>query len=275
MTYIQALFLGIVQGLTEFLPISSSAHLVFIQHLFHIKEPMLFFDIMLHLGTLASILIFFRNDLLKIIRALMGVAHTEPGDAWQITQAQAWRYAAFVILGTIPAGIAGVLLGDVVESAFGGIRTAAVCLFVTGAVLFAVERARPGRSEAYEIAWTAILIIGLAQAVALLPGISRSGSTICAALFLGMNRNAAARFSFLLAIPAILGAAVLEGKDVFSSNQPLFIGPTVLGAAAAFLVGLFALYLLIGMLRNGKLAVFAVYCWAVGALVLGLSFAGK
>ena len=274
MSYLQALFLGIVQGLTEFLPISSSGHLVIFQQFFKLSD-MLFFDVVVHVGTLAAVVVFFRRDLWNMILAVAGRESAAPaGDTaiWSGSPAQARRYVLAVVVGTIPAGLAGVTLGDAIDAHMMALRPAGLCLLATGVLLFLVGRARNGQGEAHSAPWGAVLLIGLAQAMALLPGISRSGSTICAALFLGMARSEAARFSFFLAIPAILGAAVLEGKDVLDAGGVTSLGPTLAGAAAAFLVGLGALQLLIGLLNRGRLNLFAYYCWAAGVLAIVISF---
>lgn len=273
MNWLNAFILGLAQGLTEFLPVSSSAHLAILQHFMGIKEPMIFFDVMLHVGTLFAIFVYFRRDISNMVLALAGraPASADAGYVWTGTQAEAWRYAVWLIVGTVPAGIAGVALNDLIHDAFTSVRVPAACLLVTGAVLFLAGRAREGSAEVQHSPWHFPLIIGLAQAVALMPGISRSGATICAALLLGVSRNAAARFSFFLAIIAIAGATVLEGSDALASGVR-DIGPTLLGLAVAFASGLAALYLLIGILRRGSLGLFAYYCWALGAIVLAASF---
>lgn len=273
MNWFNALILGLAQGLTEFLPISSSAHLAIMQHFMGLREPMVFFDVMLHLGTLFAIFVYFRRDIANMVLALAGRAPADAGSGfvWTGTQAEAWRYAAWLIVGTVPAGIAGVALNDVIHDAFSSIRVPATCLLVTGAFLFVAGRVREGEREVQHSAWSVPLLIGLAQAAALMPGISRSGATICAALLLGVSRNAAARFSFFLAIIAIAGAAVLEGRDALGGGMP-YPGLTLLGTGAAFISGLGALYLLIGILRRGRLGLFAYYCWALGAVVLIFSF---
>jgi undecaprenyl-diphosphatase len=273
MNWFNALILGLAQGLTEFLPISSSAHLAIMQHFMGLREPMVFFDVMLHLGTLFAIFVYFRKDIANMVLALAGRAPADAGSGfvWTGTQAEAWRYAAWLIVGTVPAGIAGVALNAVIHEAFSSIRIPATCLLVTGAFLFVAGRVREGEGKLQHSAWSVPLLIGLAQAAALMPGISRSGATICAALLLGVSRNAAARFSFFLAIIAIAGAAVLEGRDALGGGMP-YPGLTLLGTGAAFISGLGALYLLIGILRRGRLGLFAYYCWALGAAVLIFSF---
>jgi len=268
MNLAQAFLLGILQGITEFLPISSSGHLVIVQQLFNIKEPMLFFDVMLHLGTLLSVVIYFRRDITALFGSIIGRGGA---NEWPGSPGAGRRIALWVILGTIPAGAVGALLNDKIEKAFGSAAFAGAGLLVTAAVLFAADRARAGERPAASLGATGALAVGAAQAVAILPGISRSGSTICTAIFLKLDRKEAARFSFFLFIPAILGAVVLELKDALEAG-PTEILPVLVGAGAAFITGIFALNVLIRVLTRGRLAWFAAYCVIAGtaAIVLGI-----
>ncbi|HOX28498.1 MAG TPA: undecaprenyl-diphosphate phosphatase, partial [bacterium] len=185
MNIIQALLLGLIQGLTEFLPVSSSAHLVVFQSLFKLREPMLFFDVMLHLGTLMSVLIFFRADIYRLVGALAGRA---PADArrWPGSVADGRRVALWVILGSVPAGIVGALFNDIIEKAFSSPVFTGIALFVTGTILIGADRARRGSRATADLSAFGALAVGAAQALAILPGISRSGSTISASIFLGL-----------------------------------------------------------------------------------------
>jgi undecaprenyl-diphosphatase len=259
MTHIQALLLGILQGITEFLPISSSGHLVIVQQLFGIKEKVLFFDVMLHLGTLVAVLVFFRRDIIALIAAVFG----RDSDKWPGTAAQGRRVAAWVILGTIPAGVVGALLNDVIEKAFGSALFAGCGLLVTATVLALADRISSGDRDAASLGPLGAFIVGAAQAVAILPGVSRSGSTICASIFLKLERREAARFSFFLFIPAILGATVLELKKALEGGPPHLL-PVLIGMAAAFFAGMFALNILMRVLTRGRLIWFSAYCAAAG-----------
>jgi len=267
MTTVQALLLGIIQGITEFLPISSSGHLVIAQQLFGIKEKALFFDVMLHLGTLLAVFVYFRRDIVALIAAVFG----RDSDSWPGTAAQGRRVALWVILGTIPAGVIGALFNSAIEKTFSSAVFAGGGLLVTAALLAAADRTRAGERGAASLGVPGSLIVGAAQAVAILPGVSRAGATICAAIFLKLDRREAARFSFFLFIPAILGAVVLEMKKALVAG-PHHGAITILGMAAAFITGMFALNILIRVLTRGRLIWFSAYCAAAGvfAIALGL-----
>ncbi|MFH1368777.1 MAG: undecaprenyl-diphosphate phosphatase [Elusimicrobiota bacterium] len=244
--------LGIVQGLTEFLPVSSSAHLVFIQSLLGWQQPELFFDIMLHMATLAAVLVFFRKEILNIAK----------GD---------WKYLFLLAAATVPTGIIGYLAKDYVETAFMSVGWAAVFLIITGFMLLAAQKyGRSFKSHA-DITLRDALIIGIIQGIAVLPGISRSGSTIAVAMLLGIEKTEAAKFAFLLSIPAILGAAAL-GLNEFGAETHVAAAGHVYGAVFAFVAGLFAIYLLMKVLVKNKLTYFSYYCWALGLIVLSLNF---
>lgn len=266
MLWEHALILGIVQGLTEFLPVSSSGHLVLGQSILGLKEPELLFDVLLHVGTLAAVLVFYGKDLWRIARgwvsSLMG------GDSDEDAARTGW----LLILGSVPAGIVGVFLGGLVEEMFASPGLAACALLVTGGILCLGEpREGGGRGEAEMTAKDA-LVIGVFQAFAIIPGISRSGATIAAALMRGVAREQAARFSFLLSAPAILGAFALKIKDLEGPLGEKLL-PYAVGALAAAIVGTVALGWLIRLVRGGNLARFRYYCWGAGALALLYLFA--
>ncbi len=259
MAWEHALILGVVQGLTEFLPVSSSGHLVLGQSILGFEEPALFFDVLLHVGTLAAVFLFYGKDLWRVARGwLLSLAGKDRG---------AGRTGWLLILGSLPAGLVGALAGDAIESMFAAPELAACALLVTGGILhLARGSGDAGRDEDGMTAADA-LVIGLLQAFAIVPGISRSGATIAAALMRGIAREQAARFSFLLSVPAIAGAFLLKVRDL---EGPLGanLAPYALGALAAALVGALALGWLIRIVRGGNLARFRFYCWAVGALGL-------
>ncbi len=253
----QALVLGIVQGLTEFLPISSSGHLVFGQAALGLDKPQLFFDILLHIGTLAAVLVFYGKDAWRILRAwLLSLAGR--GDD-PVSARTAW----LIILGTLPAALVGLRFEDFIESVFGSPRVVSFALLVTGALLFLTKSVAAGNRGEDRMTWRDALLIGVFQAAAVMPGISRSGATIACALFLKIDREHAARFSFLLSIPAIGGAFLLKARHLaeISSSDLL---PILLGAATAAGAGVIALSWLLRLVRGGNLRGFAYYCWAVG-----------
>ena len=254
MSYWQAVLLGIVQGLTEFLPISSSGHLVLTNFLLGVSNDTIVFEISVHLGSLLAVLIYFRKDLTRVV-----VDFFRGGEGRWI--------GLMLILAMVPTAIIGLGFKDFFESVFHAPRYASIGLLFTSLVLFAAERMKRGERTLEKTRWKDALLIGTLQGLAIMPGVSRSGSTIAAGLFSGLTRDAAARFSFLLSIPAILGAAVVSAKDFVEIPAGL-AGPSIVGAIAAGISGYIAIGLLMRIIRNGKLYVFVVYTLVVG--VLGL-----
>jgi undecaprenyl-diphosphatase len=252
MTHLQAIIVGIIQGLTEFLPVSSSGHLVLAQSLMGIDDPGLSFELLLHLGTLLSVLIYFRATLLRLVRAVFDSSMKK--DRAMI---------GYLAIATVPVGLVGLTLRKQVEGL--GDNPSAVCVFlcVTGLILF-LPRLLAKRNDA-EIGLRAAITMGFGQAFAVLPGISRSGSTIVAGMASGVKPSRAAEFSFLLAIPAITGACLVEFVGHYKEIDPAkLFGPYLAGAIAAFLFGLVAVYAVLAMIRRGKFEYFAYYCLAVG-----------
>ena len=276
MTTLQALVLGVLQGLTEFFPVSSSGHLVLGQLLFGIDGDVLVFDIFVHLGTLLAVLVVFRGAILRILAGVYkGMADILGGKpALDVYRASSdVRTAAGIVIGTIPAAVIGVTYTGEIEALFHSASAVFAALGFTGAVLLATFAARPGTRHAGMLLG---FVIGLAQALAIIPGISRSGMTIAAGLFLGIRREEAGEFSFLLAVPAILGAAVLAAGDLLDAGVLSIPAVALLtGAAAAFFSGWAALVFLMGIVRRGKLGYFGFYCLAAAlAGVVVLSMAG-
>jgi undecaprenyl-diphosphatase len=260
----QAFILGVVQGLTEFLPISSSGHLVIVPALFGWGEPGLAFDVLLHVGSLIALLIYFFDDLMDVLRGLIG---RDPAGR---------KLLYLLIIGTIPAVIAGVLFKDAFAKGFTDAKAAAVQLVITALILIAAElafayhrrRAGPTGTRVrmvQDLGAADAGVIGIAQAIAIIPGISRSGSTIGAGLALRMARDDAARFSFLLSVPALLGAALLEapaiGKGIESG-----LAAGLVGCLTSLVVSYAAIAGLIRFLKTHTLYPFAVYCVVFGTL---------
>lgn len=268
MDIIQGIIIGIVQGLTEFLPVSSSAHLVFIQNILGV-ESSLAFDTFLHLGTLIAVLWFFRWDIIKMLKSWW----LSIGDILQGRFRQGFyddpykRLAWYVILATIPVGIVGVLFEDSVDALFSGaLYVPAFFLFVTGTILYLSQRMNSGNINLHNISKKEALFMGLGQACAILPGLSRSGTTIAAGLTAGLDKEFAAKFSFILSIPAILGAFVLQLKDIGSAMDVNFL-PVFLGFIAAIIAGYMAIKWMLDLIQNKSLDIFAYYCWVVGIIV--------
>ncbi len=247
MSYTEAIISGIVQGLTEFLPVSSSGHLVVLHHFFGYNQPQFTFDIFLHIGTLFAVLVYFRRDIIDMLKR-------RP------------RLLIYVILATIPTALIGFLFIDFVEGLFQNIKLVGLMLFVTAGFLFIADKVSTSKGNRGKLSWVKAIGIGVIQGLAIAPGISRSGSTISSGILFGLDKNEAIRFSFLLAIPAILGALILQlirtgGRVVLTSQM-------LIGSSLAFAVGLLSIYILIKSVINAKLKYFAIYCILVGGALL-------
>jgi undecaprenyl-diphosphatase len=255
----QAVLLGVLQGLTEFLPVSSSGHLALAESFFDVPGGGVALAVLLHAGTLLAIAIVFRAGIVELLDGvrLAPRCFGRPPAEWPARSA----LVAKIVVATVPGALVGLFLEERIESAFASPEIVAGLLLVTGTFLFATRRA--GRGSA-DVGWSAALLVGCAQAFAILPGISRSGATISAALFLGIARPRAAEFSFLAAIPLILGSVVLEIPDLAAASEG-GAGPALAaGFAASFLVGWVSLVWLVRLVRRGRLHWFAPYCWAAG-----------
>ena len=268
MDIIQGIIIGIVQGLTEFLPVSSSAHLVFIQNILGV-ESSLAFDTFLHLGSLLAVLWFFRGDIYRMlsswILSLKDITQHIFREGFQEDPYK--RLAWYVILATIPVAFAGLLFEDAVESLFAGaLYVPAFFLFVTGTILYLSQRMASGEINFNTIGKKEALFMGVGQACAVLPGLSRSGTTIAAGLVIGLDKEFAAKFSFILSIPAIFGAFVLQLKDIGTSLDANFL-PVILGFIAAFIAGYAAIKWMLELIQKRNLDIFSYYCWIVGIVV--------
>lgn len=268
MDILQAIIIGIVQGLTEFLPVSSSAHLVFAQKLLGV-ESSLAFDVFLHLGTLIAVLWFFRWDIIKMIKSWW----FSIGDILQGRFKEGFkedpykRLAWYVILATIPVGIVGVLFEDSIDSLFAGaLYVPAFFLFVTGTILYLSQRMTSGNVNLNNISAKESLFMGLGQACAILPGLSRSGTTIAAGLTIGLEKEFAAKFSFILSIPAILGAFIFQIKNIGSAMGANFL-PIIIGFVASIIAGYLAIKWMLNLIQNRNLDIFSYYCWAISIIV--------
>ena len=265
----QTIFLGIIQGLTEVLPISSSGHLVIFQNLIGLKDPELLLDISLHVGTLLAVLIFFKPDIKIMVTESIDFTRKISRGNMPVSKIQQSPYAAltlWVLLGTIPTAILGLIIDSFSHVIFGSARFVGFMLMVTGTAL-GISRLTPDSiKNKKQVGLIAAIAVGLAQGVAVIPGISRSGMTIVCGLFFGLDREIAGKFSFLLSIPAIAGAYVLKFDIAEISN--IGIIPLLTGILFSFFVGLFALKIMMGMLKKGKLYYFAPYCFMAGILAI-------
>jgi undecaprenyl-diphosphatase len=260
MTILQALILGIVQGLAEMLPISSSAHLVLLPWFFHFPDPGLAFDVALHLGTLLGILLFFWKDWLKIFTDFLKLIRTRKVETFE------QKLSGFLVLASIPGAVFGYLLESKAETVFRNPLLIAGTLVFMGVVLVIVDRENREKRTLNEMRTKDCLIIGLSQAIAIVPGISRSGATITTGLFAGFKREDAAKFSFLMSVPIIAGAGLLKLKDLpFSEITSM---PFLVGFAAAVVSSIFAISFLLRFVRNHKFTIFAYYRFILAAIII-------
>ncbi len=294
MTALQAILLGLIQGLTEFLPVSSSGHLLLGSLVLGLPAPGLSFSLLLHLGTaLATVLMLWQ----EIAWLLKGIFLPASGRE----RARAWSIVGLLAVASVPGAVAGLFFGDFLDTVFGSGGVAAVGLIITGFILRYSARAGTGAMEAraqsaegdehYErprsvrrnrrgrdghgdtpllgtVDLRRAIVVGLSQGVAVIPGISRSGTTITSGLLSGMDREDAARFSFLLALPAVFGGALLDFREAVALGEPVFDAMGLAGALVAFVSGVFALSFVFRAVRKGDLAKFGYYCWAAGVLSL-------
>ena len=260
MGYVEAIVLGLIQGLTEFLPISSSGHLLIVPELFGWDDPGAAFTAIIQLGTIAAVLVYFRADLGTIFAgAWAGARDRSKRDTPE------WRLFWMVALGTIPIGIAGFVFRDQIETSARNIQLTAVMLIVFGLVMEAADRLGPQRDELRDLTVRNGVLVGFAQALALIPGVSRSGSTISMGRFLGMERQAAARYSFLLSIPAVVLSGGFSLKDV---GNGVDLGPTIVASIVAFISGYAAIAFLIDYLGKHGMTVFTAYRVVLGIALL-------
>jgi undecaprenyl-diphosphatase len=255
-TLIEALILAVVQGLTEWLPVSSSGHLVIIQTVLGLNPPLIF-DVMLHVGTLIVVLTVFRKDIIDIIKAVIKRDfETDEG-----------KLALLIFVGSVPIAIIGFVFYDFFKSVFSNLLVVGVAIIITGLVIFVSEKRIGNR----KMGILDSLLIGFAQAVTIIPGISRSGITVATGLLRKIDKTKAFRYSFLLSVPAVIGATVMESRDLVLGNMDM--APLFLGATISMIVGYVSLMLLKKIVMNEKFHLFAYYCWTVGiVMILFISF---
>ena len=265
---LQALVMGIVQGLTEFLPVSSSGHLIVVPFLAGWDDAFitsLAFSVMLHLGTLVALLIYFRADWVRIIPAGLAAAR-ERSFAGDPDRKLAW----LLVASTIPAALVGLLFNDLIEGSFRQVGLVAFTLVLGGVLLFAADRFGAKSRRIEDVTFPIAIGIGVAQALALLPGISRSGISIAAGRMVGMDRESAARFAFLMATPITAGAGLFEARKLLAgeSQVEVSIAPLVVGMIASLIAGLLAIHFMLGFLRRQSLDAFVFYRFALAGIVL-------
>ncbi len=277
MTLFSSVILGLIQGITEFLPISSSGHLAIAEHLLHtsgMKTPE-FFDVLLHLGTLVAVFIAYWSDIRDMIAELIAGARDLARHSTPNPVPPARRLILLIIVSTLPLFVV-LPVKDLVEGLADNMYFVAGALLVTGCLLFASDRVKKGRKTEKSATLVDALLVGVGQAIATCPGISRSGTTITAGCFVGFDRKFAVRYSFLMSIPAILGANILSLKDAFEAgiiwgDVPVYL----VGVAVAAVVGYACIRLLKMIAEKGRFGFFAYYCWIVGALTLVMTLVQK
>lgn len=272
MSWFEAIVMGIFQGIAEFLPISSSGHLALLQYLFDIKEGNLFFTEMLHFGTLISIFIVYFKDIARIIYEFIALIGSliKGKRAHKLTKHQ-W-FGLIIIIGSIPTALIGLTFKDFFESLYTSIIPIGAAFIVTGFLLWIAEKKGTEGKDVKDVNLLDAILIGIFQGIAIIPGISRSGSTIVGGLFRGLKKPVATEFSFLLALPATFGAFLLGMKDVAEGGGAFINGPLVLGVALSAVTGVFAIKALIKLLNNNKLKYFSYYLCVLGILTIVMGF---
>lgn len=268
MEFLKAIVLGTIQGLTEFLPISSSGHLVIFSELLDFQHQGVIFDVFLHLGTLFSVVLVFRKDIWAMIQAPFQVWRGNGDDESRMYL----KWDFYVVIATIPAVIVGLLLKDRVEHLFSNLNLVYAMLLITAAIMLLSKHIE---DRGRKLSLPRSVLIGCAQACAIMPGLSRSGSTIFAGMLLGINREDVARFSFIMSIPVIVGAAVLQSGALFvGPPQPEMLVNLGFGTVASAAAGYFAIVLLLDLVRRNRLQYFGYYCLAVALLGFGHQLLG-
>ena len=265
MTLFNAILLGIIQGATEFLPVSSSGHLVIFQHFLGITEGNLEFAIVLHLGTLLAIFIAYWNSVKNmIIEFFKMIGDLFSNKSLCIEKSKYRKYILYILVSSIPAGIVGVLFEDAIDSVFSSILVVSITLFITGLLLILGERiGKRNRRKIEDLGYRTSFFVGFFQMFAIMPGISRSGSTIVGGLLGGLKKEEAVEFSFLMSIPAVLGSVLLKIKDIVALGVSESALPLIVGFLCATIIGYLSIKLLENLVQKGKLVYFSYYCFIV------------
>ncbi|MBO8130212.1 MAG: undecaprenyl-diphosphate phosphatase [Candidatus Marinimicrobia bacterium] len=259
-----SIILGVVQGFTEFLPVSSSGHLVVMEHFLGLKFQSLTFEVIVHFGTFLAVVIAFRKEIISLIIGFFRGLFSKNVIS-NIKLDSDFRVAVYIIIGTIPAVIVGLFLKDQILAIFHNLNLVGITLIITGVILFITRIIYIGNKR---VSLLSSVIVGISQAFAVLPGISRSGVTISTGLFMGLSRTEAVKFSFLLSLPAILGANVLELMQVGNEESSIPFLFYLVGFVSAFISGFIAIKVLIKMVQTGRFSLFSIYCISLGILIL-------
>ncbi len=261
MSYIEAFVLALIQGLTEFLPISSSAHLILPSAILGWDDQGLAFDVAVHVGTLAAVVIYFRNEVVTLLQAFFA-------SVFKKVHTKESKLAWMIILATIPAGLAGLFLNDLIELYLRSAYVIAATTIIFGLLLWHADKVASQSKDEYQTGWKQALVCGIAQAMAMIPGTSRSGATITAALYLGFTREAAARFSFLMSIPIIFLAGGYLGAKLVASAEPVSWGPIGLGVLVSFISAYLCIHFFLKLISRMGMLPFVIYRLALGVGLL-------
>lgn len=278
MGYIEAIILGLVQGLAEFLPISSSGHLALLQYFFDVEgDKVLLFAVLLHLGTLISVFIIYWKDICELlVELVITIKDLCTGKGLRLNERPVRKLGIMIIVATIPTAIIGLLLNDFFEGLYTSLISIGVAFLITGFIMFLAEKMSSANKGIERMNFRNAVFVGLLQGVAIYPGISRSGSTLVGGLITGLKREFAVKFAFLISIPSILGSVVLELPDAIKAGtDPALMGPIAAGVVVAAISGFFAIKTMIKIVSNKKLSYFSYYVWVLGifTVVYGVFFA--
>ena len=272
MSLIQAIILGLVQGLAEFLPISSSGHLALLQTFFGVEESsVLLFTVLLHVGTLISVFIIYWKDIVELLKELcLTIKDICTGKGLRINSSPTRRLGFMIIVATIPTAIIGLLFEDFFENLYSSVVSIAIGLVFTGAILLIAERSGKEDKGIMEMKFRHAIFVGIMQGIAICPGVSRSGSTLFGGLMAGLERKLAVKFAFLISIPSILGSVVLEAPDAFEQGTDMsMLLPIIVGMVIAAISGIIAIKTMIRVVSNKRLFGFTIYVWLVAIAVFG------
>lgn len=271
MTYLESIILGLAQGLAEFLPISSSGHLALLQYFFGVDaEQVLPFAVLLHLGTLISVFIVYWADIIALIKELGAcLKDIFTGKGPRVNANPTRRLGFMIIVATIPTAVIGLLFNDLFSAMYLSLPFIGIGLLFTGTILWIAERMGSRRKNVQTMNFRNACFVGVMQGIAIWPGISRSGSTLFGSLIVGLNREFAVKYAFLISIPSILGSVVLEAPDAFHAGMDMaLIGPVIVGVLVSAVSGLIAIKTMIRIVSRKRLTGFSVYTWLLGALVI-------
>lgn len=271
MSYFEAVILGLVQGLAEFLPISSSGHLALLQQWFGIDEnKVLLFAVLLHVGTLISVFVVYWKDIWELIVELcLTIRDLVTGKGLRLEERPVRKLGVMIIVATIPTAIIGLLFNDLFDKLYTSVLPIGIGLIITGFLLILAERTGNSIRGIDRMNFRNALFIGTVQGIAICPGISRSGSTLFGSLICNLDRKFAVKFVFLISIPSILGSAIMEAPDAIEAGMDMAqLGPVIVGMAVAAISGLIAIKTMIKIVSDKKLSYFSYYVWALGAIVV-------